>query len=397
MFSRTAGRNMSRADQEDRIDRRQFLASLAGASAAVGALLSGCGRTSPEGPEVSEPAGEPAPQGTAFLYHPAFLEHDTGPGHPERPERLLSIVTGLMQAGLWERLEHVEPGPASRETLELVHDPAYVELAEREIEGGRRRLSTGDTAVSEGTWRAALLAAGAAERAVDLIARGRVRNAFCAVRPPGHHARPKLGGMGFCVFNNIAVAARHAQRVHGMERALIIDWDVHHGNGTQDTFWSDGTVMNFHTQQRGIYPGTGHETERGEGKGLGLIMNFPLPRGTGNDEFERLYREKLVPAARRFRPDLILVSAGYDSHRDDPLGDLALDETGYARLTEIVTDLAEALCDGRLVVCLEGGYDLDATAGSAAATVKGLLGVSRAPRSPARARALRRVRPSGPS
>ncbi len=346
------------------MDRREFFRILAGAGAGV--LLGG-----------SRGAWGRPPRGrTAFLYHPAFLKHDTGPWHPEKPERLTSITEELKKEGVHGRLAHVEPQPANEETVALVHDPAYVELARREIESGGRSLSTGDTVVSKESWRAVVLAAGAAVTAVDLVAEGKSRNAFCAVRPPGHHARPRKGGMGFCVFNNVAIAARHAQRKHGVERALIIDWDVHHGNGTQDAFWSDGTVMNFHTQQRGIYPGTGYEDERGEGKGRGLIMNFPLARGTGNDTFARLYREKLVPAARRFRPEFILVSAGYDSHRDDPLGDLALDEAGYAALTRIVADLAEEICDGRFVVVLEGGYNLRAIARSAAATIGEMLAAS---------------------
>ena len=346
------------------MDRREFLRILAGAGASV--LLEGC----------REAVGRPRRGRTAFLYHPAFLRHDTGAWHPERPERLTSIIEQLKKERLWDELTHVQPQPASEETLALVHDPAYVELARREIEAGRRTLSTGDTAVSKDSWKAAVLAAGAAVTAADLVAGGKSRNAFCAVRPPGHHARPKRGGMGFCVFNNVAIAARHARKKHGVERALIVDWDVHHGNGTQDAFWSDGTVMNFHTQQRGIYPGTGYENERGEGKAEGLIMNFPLPRGAGNDVFERLYASELVPAARRFRPEFIFVSAGYDSHRDDPLGDLALDESGYARMTRMLTDLADELCDGRLVAVLEGGYNLQATARSASATIRRLLAAS---------------------
>jgi acetoin utilization deacetylase AcuC-like enzyme len=317
-------------------------------------------------------------RGTAFLYHEAFLEHDTGPGHPERPERLAAIVDRLRAEGLWEELLHLRPRRADRATLELVHSPGYVELAEREIVEGRRALSTGDTVVSEGTWEAALLAAGAAVTAVDTVCRGHARNAFCAVRPPGHHARPALGGMGFCVFNNLAIAAGHALRRRGIGRALIVDWDVHHGNGTQDAFWSDGAVMQFHTQQRGIYPGTGRPGERGEGAAEGLVLNFPLEPGTGSPEFERLYIEELVPAARRFRPGIVLVSAGYDSHRADPLGGLALDEAGYARLAGIVRGLADELCGGRLVACLEGGYDLDALARSVAATVRAMLAGSRA-------------------
>ena len=315
---------------------------------------------------------------TAFLFHPAFLEHDAGPWHPERPERLIAINERLEADGLWDRLAHPKPEPAPLETIALVHDPAYIELARREIESGAPDLSTGDTAVCEASWRAALVAAGAATGAVDLVLSDvktrRAKNAFCAVRPPGHHSRPVGGGMGFCVFNNIAIAARHARKAHGIDRVLIVDWDVHHGNGTQDAFWTDGSVCQFHTHQRGIYPGTGWENERGAGEAEGLIRNFPLLRGSGIETFERLYLEELAPAAKDFKPELILVSAGYDSHKDDPLGGLALEEEGYARLTEIVLGLADELCSGRVVMTLEGGYNLDALAASVSATVRKMLG-----------------------
>ncbi len=372
-----------RADQAKREARRRFL-QLTGASA-VGLLLD-CSKESPaRPPERTVPRHEPAvakslkpnapelraEQKTGFYFHPAFLKHDTGPRHPERPERLTAIIDRLKADGLWRELARLQPSPATTDTIAAVHDPAYIQLAKNEIEQGRIQLSTGDTPVSKASYEAALLAAGAACQATTAVIEGTLKNAFCAIRPPGHHARPGAhGGMGFCVFNNIAIAARHAQQAHGIKRVLIVDWDVHHGNGTQETFWTDGTVMNFHTQQKGLYPGTGHPSERGEGKARGHIWNFEMAPGAGNTAYEKLYTEKLVPTARAFKSELILISAGYDSHRDDPLGGLALDEHGFGRLTGILAELAKEICNGRLVVCLEGGYDLTATAASAAETIR---------------------------
>jgi acetoin utilization deacetylase AcuC-like enzyme/S-formylglutathione hydrolase FrmB len=305
---------------------------------------------------------------TGYFTHPAFLKHRTGEGHPERPERLTAIETALKQNGIWDRLAHPVPAPASLATLQLVHDADYIATARRDIEAGRTTLSTGDTMVSPESWDAAILAAGAVCDAVDAVLAGKLRNAFCAVRPPGHHACPARG-MGFCVFNNIAIGARHALRARGIDRVLVIDWDVHHGNGTQDAFWTDGSVLQFHTQQVGIYPGSGKREERGAGAAEGRILNFPIEFDSGIEVFAKLYTERLAPAARAFKPQLILVSAGYDSHADDPLGGLALRSEDFGRLTRMVLDLADELCQGRVVIALEGGYDLNALGASATATI----------------------------
>ncbi len=352
-------------------------AMLAGVGAALAAEPAS-GRNAPALDPVVAPA-------TGYFTHPAFLKHRTGEGHPERPERLAAIETALKQQGLWDRLAHPVPAPASLATLQLVHTADYIATVRRDIEAGRTALSTGDTMVSPESWEAALLAAGAVCDAVDAVLAGKLRNAFCAVRPPGHHASPARG-MGFCVFNNVAIGARHALLARGLDRVLIIDWDVHHGNGTQDAFWTDPAVLQFHTQQRGIYPGSGKEGERGAGEAEGQILNIQLERGSGIEVFAKLYAERLAPAARAFKPQLILVSAGYDSHADDPLGGLGLRTEDFGRLTRMILDLADELCQGRVVIALEGGYDLDALGASAAATIAELE---------ARGRAVQR--PAGPS
>jgi len=253
------------------------------------------------------------------------------------------------------------PRPAVEDEILLVHAAEYVQLVQREIAAGRRSLSTGDTEISSGTLDAALAAAGTVVSAVDAVLKGRARHAFCAVRPPGHHAS-QARGMGFCVFNNIAIGARYAARRYGVERILIADWDVHHGNGTQEVFWSDGSVLFFDTHQHPWYPGTGSPSETGEGKGRGLIVNQPFPAGSGRNEILGAFRTRLVPAAEGFKPQLVMISAGFDSRARDPLGQFTLTDADFDELTAVVIEIARQHADGRVVSVLEGGYSRDGLA-----------------------------------
>ncbi len=262
--------------------------------------------------------------------------------------------------------------PAEQDTLQLCHEPAYIRLAEREIRDGNRILSTGDTHVSPGSLRAALAAAGAVCGAVDAVAGGEADQAFCALRPPGHHARPAQG-MGFCVFNNIALGARHALQRHGLERVLIADWDVHHGNGTQDIFYEDPAVLFFSTHQSPWYPGTGMANETGSGAGEGTTINCPLPAGAGRDEVLGAFRERLLPAAGAFRPELVLVSAGFDSRLGDPLGRFRLLDEDFREMTMLLREVADRHAEGRLVSALEGGYSLSGLASGVTSHVSALL------------------------
>jgi acetoin utilization deacetylase AcuC-like enzyme len=294
---------------------------------------------------------------TGYLYDEIFLKHRPAGMHPESPQRLLAIDQTLRTMPFFSGLIPLRPRRADHKELLLVHNAGYVDLVKRECAQGRSSLSTGDTDICPGSYEAALHAAGGVMAAVDAVFAGTVNRAFCAVRPPGHHAGPSRG-MGFCLFNNIALAARYAQKKHGAKRVLIADWDVHHGNGTQEVFYRDGSVLFFSTHLFPHYPGTGAATERGEGEAKGLIINRPLPKGAGNAEIVGAFRDLLLPAAREFKPDLTLVSAGFDSHQGDPLGGFAIDDDGFRALTRIMLDIADIAGKGRLISVLEGGYDL---------------------------------------
>jgi acetoin utilization deacetylase AcuC-like enzyme len=304
---------------------------------------------------------------TGFVYHPDYLNHNMGAHHPESPERLQAILARLEGSGGMSQLVRLEPHSTDKESvtswITKVHTPAYFKELEKLSPAGGRVSLDADTSISPGSLNAACQAVAGVLVAADAIMQGTVRNAFCAVRPPGHHAESKHA-MGFCLFNNVAITARYLQRQHGLERVAIVDWDVHHGNGTQHTFYEDPSVFFFSTHQYPFYPGTGKADETGSGRGTGYTMNVPLPAGMGDDEYLKIYNSVLRPALKAYRPDAIIVSAGFDAHRDDPLAGMNVTTDGYVALTRVVMEMAGELCQGRLLSCLEGGYNLNALGAS---------------------------------
>lgn len=309
---------------------------------------------------------------TGLVYHPAYLDHDMGAGHPESPNRLRAILQQLERSGTAGRVKKIEPRKAEDEWITQIHSPSYLAALNTHQPASGRVALDADTSMSPGSLSAAYLAAGGALAGVDAIMRGDVEHAFCAVRPPGHHAETARA-MGFCLFNNVAIAARYVQKKYSLSRVLIVDWDVHHGNGTQHSFEQDPSILFFSTHQYPHYPGTGRATERGIGAGEGFTINVPMDAGDGDDEYHAIFLNVLLPAAEAFKPDFVIVSAGFDAHRDDPLANMGLTEAGYSDLTGLVVGLAKRHAQGRLLSALEGGYNLTALGTSVDAHLKALL------------------------
>ncbi len=306
-----------------------------------------------------------------LVMHPIFLEHDPGPGHPECPRRLEVIERVLEEQKLIEKIRRVEPRPATKEEIVRVHSPEYFErvMASR----GRATALDPDTHTSERSVEAAELAAGGLLELCRRVMAGELDNGFALVRPPGHHAE-RARAMGFCLFNNVAVAAEHARAALGAQRVLVVDFDLHHGNGTMHSFWRRPDVLYFSTHQYPFYPGTGAVADIGEGEGEGYTVSVPLNRPMGDREFRAIFRELLSPVAEQFKPDLLLVSAGFDIYQGDPLGSMQVTEEGFGDLASDLLALADRTCAGHLVLTLEGGYHVEGQAGGVAQVVRALLG-----------------------
>jgi acetoin utilization deacetylase AcuC-like enzyme len=312
---------------------------------------------------------------TVLIAHPAFVDHDTGPHHPERAERMRAIDKILEHEVYQTLLRHEAPLRDDDEKyIVMAHRKEHLEHL-RQVAAGRGHGSTqidGDTVVSPGTWEAARRAVGAGLEAVDLVMSGGAKNVFCQVRPPGHHAESNTA-MGFCLFNNIAIAAHYARAKYGAERVAVVDFDVHHGNGTQEIFWSDKDLFYGSTHQMPLFPGTGEVRETG----VGNIFNAPLRAGDGREHFEEAFRHRILAPLRNFAPDVVFISAGFDAHRDDPLGGMALVEGDFVWATEQLAEVARRHANGRVVSMLEGGYNLTALARSVAVHVKTLMETGR--------------------
>lgn len=312
--------------------------------------------------------------GVGLYYDERFLDHDTGKGHPERPDRLRAVVKHLKESGLWDKLEHPEFKPAERKTIELVHKAEYIDRLEQACKDGKPFIDVVDSAISEESATIAYLMAGAALDAVDKVAAGKLDRAFVLGRPPGHHAE-RDRSMGFCLFSNIAIAAEHWIAKYKAKRIAIFDFDVHHGNGTQHHFEERADVLfiSIHQHPKTCYPGTGYHEETGKGKGEGTTLNIPLMPGGGDEVYAKAMNDSVLPALKRFKPDALLISAGFDAASDDPLAQMEVSTEGFAMIAKHIRDYADEALDGKLVTLLEGGYHLTALSEGVQAYLQAML------------------------
>ena len=307
---------------------------------------------------------------TGYASDPFYLRHETEP-HPENPGRLTAIQNRLESSEFYNNLIPIQPRKATAEEIGMVHDSGYVASVKQSCADEVRNLDA-DTVISSNSYDAALLSVGAGMKAIDQLIDGNIHNAFCAVRPPGHHAEQDHA-MGFCLFNNVGIAARYAQKTKGLNKIFIFDWDVHHGNGSQHSFYSDPSIYYSSTHQYPFYPGTGAKEETGTGDGLGTTLNLPMDAYSDDDNYLSAVEKKLIPEIQHYKPDLIIISAGFDAHQNDPLAQIQLTTDCFGKMTELLMGIARDVCDGRLLSMLEGGYDYDALSDSVRLHMQTLL------------------------